>query len=242
MCRIGAVILLLLTFTLPTAAQTFSADQVKAIEEIVRSYILGSPELIREAVEVLQAKEQPSVEVRREEAMVRFAHELMFDPSSPVLGNPNGDVTIVEFFDYRCPYCKRMAEVVGALIKSDGHIRHVMKELPIFGPESVFASRAALAAAVQGKYEALHRLLMGARNSLDRDTVLKLARKADVDLEQLERDMGSPKIYDALGRIRDLAAALEVAGTPTFIIGREFVPGAISPEQLRSLVALARKR
>lgn len=242
MRRIGAVILILLTFTLSAAAQTFSADQVKAIEEIVRDYLLGTPEIIREAIETLQAKEQQSVEVRRQQAMVRFAHELMFDSSSPVLGNPNGNVTIVEFFDYRCPYCKRMAEVVGALIKSDGHIRHVMKELPIFGPESVFAARAALAAAVQGKYEALHRLLMGARSSLDRDTVLKIARNADVNLEQLARDMESPKIDDALGRTRDLAAALEVAGTPTFIVGREFVPGAISLEQLRSLVALSRKR
>jgi protein-disulfide isomerase len=227
---------------LPVAAQPFSADQRKAIEGIVRGYILGSPEIIREAAEALQAKEQLSIDDRRERAIAQFADDLISDPLSPVLGNPHGDVTIVEFFDYRCPYCKRMAEVITELIKEDGNIRHVMKELPIFGPESVYASRAALAAISQGKYESLYRLLIGARGALDRDTVMKLARKADVDLKQLARDMESPKIDDALGRTRDLAAALEVAGTPTFIIGREFVPGAVSLEQLRTLVALSRRR
>lgn len=241
MRRLVAAVLFALALQLPAAAQPFSPDQKKAIEEIVRAYILKNPEIIREAVEALQAKEQQSAEERRVEALARLKDELAFDPGSPVLGNPTGDVTVVEFFDYRCPYCKRMAEVITELIKEDGNIRHVMKELPIFGPESVYASRAALAAVSQGKYESLYRLLIGARGALDRDTVMKLARKAGLDLGKLARDMESPQVEAALSRNRDLAATLEVAGTPTFIVGRRFVPGAINLDEFKAIVARARK-
>ncbi len=241
MRRVVIAVLFVLAASLPAIAQGVSPEQKKAIEEIVRAYILKNPEIIREAVEALQAKEQQSADERRVESMAKLKDELVSDPSSPVLGNPQGDVTVVEFFDYRCPYCKRTAPVVDQLVKEDGRIRRVMKEFPILGPESVFASRAVLAAHAQGKYEALHRLLIGAKGALDQETVMKLAKESGVDMPQLKRDMASPKIDEALKRNRDLAGALEITGTPAFIIGREFVPGAAGLEAFKAVVARARK-
>lgn len=241
MRRVAAVVLIVLAFQLPAAAQSFSPDQKKTIEEIVRAYILKNPEIIREAVEALQAKEQQSIEERRIEAMAKLKVELESDPTSPVLGNPSGDVALVEFFDYRCPYCKRTAPVVDQLVKDDGRIRRVMKEFPILGPESLFAARIALAAKAQGKYEVVHRALIGAKGALDQDTVMKLAKEAGADMERLKRDIGSPAVDEALKKNRDLAGALEITGTPAFIIGKEFVPGAAELDTFKAIVARARK-
>jgi protein-disulfide isomerase len=238
---LAALFLLAFALHLPAAAQTFAPDQKKAIEDIVRAYILKNPEIIREAVEALQAKEQQSTEERRIEAMAKLKSELVSDATSPVLGNPAGDVTVVEFFDYRCPYCKRTDPVVDQLVKEDGRIRRVMKEFPILGPESLFASRVALAARTQGKYEAVHKLLINAKGALDQDTVMKLAKESGVDMDQLKRDLKSPAIDEALKRNRDLAGALEITGTPAFIIGTEFVPGAADLDTLKAIVARARK-
>jgi protein-disulfide isomerase len=238
---LAALFLLAFALHLPAAAQTFAPDQKKAIEDIVRAYILKNPEIIREAVEALQAKEQQSTEERRIEAMAKLKSELVSDATSPVLGNPAGDVTVVEFFDYRCPYCKRTDPVVDQLVKEDGRIRRVMKEFPILGPESLFASRVALAARTQGKYEAVHKLLINAKGALDQDTVMKLAKESGVDMDQLKRDLKSPAIDEALKKNRDLAGALEITGTPAFIIGTEFVPGAADLDTLKAIVARARK-
>ncbi len=241
MRRLVAAVLLVLAFQLPAAAQSFSPDQKTAIEDLVRAYSLKNPEIIREAVEALQAKEQQSAEERRGEAMAKLKDELAFDPTSPVLGNPSGDVTVVEFFDYRCPYCKRAAPVVDQLVKEDGRIRRVMKEFPILGPESLFASRVALAAKVQGKYEPMHRLLIAAKGALDQDTVMRLAKEAGLDMPQLKRDMNSAAIDEVLKKNRDLAGQLEITGTPAFIIGKEFVPGAAELDTLKMIVARTRK-
>ncbi len=241
MRRLVAAALLALAFQFPVAAQTFSPDQKKAIEEIVRAYILKNPEIIREAVEALQAKEQQSAEERRIEALIRLKDELAFDPGSPVLGNPTGDVTVVEFFDYRCPYCKRTAPVVDQLVKEDGRIRRVMKEFPILGPESLFASKVALAAKAQDKYEPMHRLLIAAKGALDQETVMKLAKEAGLDMARLKRDISDPAIDEALKKNRELAGQLEITGTPAFIIGKEFVPGAAELDTFKTIVARARK-
>jgi protein-disulfide isomerase len=225
----------------PAMAQTFSQEQAKAIEEMVRAYILKNPEIIREAVEALQAKEQLSADERRMATAAQLKDQLLNDPAAPVLGNPAGDVTLVEFFDYRCPYCKKASPVVDQLLKEDGKIRRVMKEFPILGPESVFAARAALAARMQDRYEALHKALIGAKGALDQDMVFRLAKEAGVDVARMKRDMNAPEVEDALRRNRELAAALEITGTPAFIIGNDFVPGAAELETFRTLVARARK-
>jgi len=235
------LVLFALTFALPAAAQSFSPEQTKAIEEMVRAYILKNPEIIREAVEALQAKEQQSADERRMATAAQLKDQLLNDPAAPVLGNPAGDVTLVEFFDYRCPYCKKAAPVVEQLLKEDGKIRRVMKEFPILGPESVFASRAALAAKMQDRYEPFHKAMIGAKGALDQDMVFRLAKEAGVDVARMKRDMNAPEVEDALRRNRELASALEITGTPAFIIGNDFVPGAAELETFKTLVARARK-
>jgi protein-disulfide isomerase len=240
MRRLLVLALLVAVAGVPAFAQSFSADQKQAIEEM-RAYILKNPEIIRDAVEALQAKEQQSADARRSQAMTQLMDELQNDPTSPVLGNPSGDVSIVEFFDYRCPYCKRTDPVVEQLVKEDGRIRRVMKEFPILGPESLYASRVALAARNQGKYEPVQKALIGAKGALDKETVLKIAKDAGVDLERLKRDIHDPAIEQALKKNRDLAGALEITGTPAFVIGREFVPGAADLDTFKAIVARARK-
>jgi protein-disulfide isomerase len=235
------LVLFALTSALPATAQSFSPEQTKAIEEMVRAYILKNPEIIREAVEALQAKEQQSADERRMATAAQLKDQLLNDPAAPVLGNPAGDVTLVEFFDYRCPYCKKAAPVVEQLLKEDGKIRRVMKEFPILGPESVFASRAALAAKMQDRYEPFHKAMIGAKGALDQDMVFRLAKEAGVDVARMKRDMNAPEVEDALRRNRELASALEITGTPAFIIGNDFVPGAAELETFKTLVARARK-
>jgi protein-disulfide isomerase len=157
-----------------------------------------------------------------------------------VLGNRNGDVTVVEFFDYRCPYCKRAAPVLDEVIKADGRVRRVMKEFPILGPDSVIASRAALAARAQGKYEELHRALIGARGQLDESAVMAAAKGVGLDLDRLRRDMRSTEIDGIIRRNRELAESLEITGTPAFVIGDAFLPGAADAATFRSLIQKAR--
>jgi protein-disulfide isomerase len=236
-----ASLLLAVATGLPALAQSFSAEQKQALEEMIRAYILKNPEIIRDAVEALQAKEQQSADARRSQALAQLQDELVADATSPVLGNPSGDVTIVEFFDYRCPYCKRTDPIVEQLVKEDGRIRRVMKEFPILGPESLYASRVALAARNQGKYEPMQKALISAKGALDKETVLRIAKEVGVDVDRLKRDIHDPAIEQILKKNRDLAGALEITGTPAFVIGREFVPGAAELDTFKAIVARARK-
>ncbi|MSP67854.1 MAG: DsbA family protein, partial [Alphaproteobacteria bacterium] len=171
-----------------------------------------------------------------------LAEELTADPASPVLGNPKGDVTVVEFSDYRCGYCKSVHPTLMELLKRDGNVRLVIKEFPILGPESVEAAKAALAANRQGKFAAVNERLMAFKGQLTRDAILQVAREAGVDVKRLQADMEAPEIMQALQRNRKLASKLEINGTPGFVIGQKVVPGAIPLEQFEELVKAARAR
>jgi protein-disulfide isomerase len=149
-------------------------------------------------------------------------------------------VALVEFFDYRCPYCKQVAPAIEALLGEDKQLRIVYKEFPVLGPESVTASRAALAARKQGKYEALHRALMGMKGQINDAAIFNVAQSAGLDVEKLKRDMQAPEIDRMLQANQQLAAALDIRGTPGFVIGDEVVPGAIGIDALRQLIATAR--
>lgn len=168
--------------------------------------------------------------------------QITHDPGSPVGGNPNGDVTIVEFFDYQCPYCKAMAPQVEALLAEDGNIRYVYKEWVTLGKVSSFAARAALAANRQGKYEAFHRALFAVRGGLSENLVLDTAEDVGLDVEQMVRDMARQDITDTLKLTDDLAKALGFEGTPAFVIGKMLVPGAVEIESLKSMVERVRLR
>jgi len=216
-----------------------SKADVEAIERIIRDYLLRHPQVIMDALQAWERRQEADKAARVKETIARRRAELSEDPSSPVGGNESGDVTVVEFFDYRCPHCRTASRMLAELVAEDGGIRVVYKEFPILGPDSLFAARAALAARLQGRYDAFHRALMAER-TLNRARVIELAASLGLDTARLEKDMQSPDIESAIRRTHALAEALSVNATPAFIVGDELRLGALDRETLRALVARAR--
>jgi protein-disulfide isomerase len=221
-------------------ASKFSPAEEDAIRQLVRDYLLANPEVLMEAAQVYRERQQEMQQKQASQTLVMRREELDRDPDSPVIGNPDGDVVVVEFFDYRCPYCVRVAEDLREVVEDDGNIRLVMKEFPILGPESMVAARMALAAEKQGKYEELHFAMMTVSGKLTEDKAFKIAEKIDLDLDQLRRDMEAPEIDAMLQRNFALAQALQINGTPAFVIGDEVVRGAIDMRALRQIVGQTR--
>ena len=222
------------------AGEAPDASRRQEIEKIIREYLLAHPEVVTEALQEAERREQEAQRKRAAEAIRAHLAELTQDPGSPVGGNPQGRVTIVEFFDYQCGYCKREAVELKTLLQTDSDIRLVYKDLPILGPASVFAARAALAAQKQGKHEALHAALMAASEKLTDQEVLRIAAQVGLDAAKLEKDMADPSVSQALDRNFRLQRALNIQGTPALIVGTELIPGAASLETLKALVARAR--
>lgn len=219
-------------------AQEITDDRIKAL---VAETLRENPELVLEA---LQALEQRQAEAQAAAAAAVLTDQralLERDPNAPVFGNPEGDVTLVEFFDYNCPYCKRAMPEVDALLAEDGNVRLVLREWPILGDGSVFAARAALASRKQGKYAELHNAMMGMRGKVEPDTVLRVAAEVGLDLEQLKRDMQSPEVEEHIATSMRLADALGFNGTPSFVIGDQLIPGFVEKAQLAEAVDATRK-
>lgn len=225
------------------AAEPFSAEQRAAVQALVRETLLSNPEIIMEAIDALQAKEAASREAQVSQVLVHMRPDLERDPASPVMGNPKGDVTIVEFFDYRCGYCKRVMKDLMAVAEADSNVRIVLQEFPILGPESVLASRASMAVWMNqpDKYEAYHTAMMTSRGNLTKDKVMQIALEVGIDVDAMQTDMGSKAIDAAFAKTAAMAQSLNITGTPAFIIGDRVVPGAVSQSDLELLVQEARK-
>jgi protein-disulfide isomerase len=227
----------------PTSAQDAQTLTESAkIEQIIHDYLLQHPEVVIEAVNKYQTQQAQAAAGRQAKALVERRDELTKDPDAPVLGNPKGDVTLVEFFDYRCPYCKAVSTGLFDTIKSDGNVRLVMKEFPILGAESEYAAKAALAANRQGKYGEFHQAMMTFKGKVTIDDVKRIASEVGVDTAKMESDMVAPEIASMIQRNYDLAQALGITGTPSFVISDELIPGAISMEELKKRIAAARQR
>ncbi|RKQ73766.1 DsbA family protein [Oceanibaculum indicum] len=220
----------------------FDATQKQAIEQIVRDYLLANPEVLRDALIELGSREKAAAEDQRKQRIADLRAELEREPDDPVLGNPDGAITIVEFFDYQCGYCKAMKPVMQNILASEKDVRVVMKEFPILSAVSVTAARAALAAREQGKYQAMHDRLMGYRGRLSDEAVFAIAGEAGLDIERLKADMQAPAVAAVLERNQQLAERLEISGTPSFIVGETLVPGAVNEEGLRKLIAETRAK
>lgn len=225
----------------PEAGSPFSTQERDAIDRRVREYILENPEIIMQAVQILRDRQEQQAENARRDGVRQHAEALRDPGPLPVLGNPDGDVTIVEFFDYRCPYCRQVANLALETAKADGNVRVVYKEYPILGPDSEFAARAAIAAAMQGRYAEFHKALMNDVQTVNQDSVLRLAEMMDLDVAQLKTDMRSDKVTRTIQRTRQLGQQLQINGTPAFIVGTEVAPGAISREELEQMIAQARQ-
>ena len=223
------------------AADPLTSDQVQQVEKVIRDYLLRHPEVLVEAMQSLEAQ-QKLAEAEQNRARIGASRAaLLEDPDSFVAGNPKGDVTVVEFFDYRCPYCKQVHPVVRDAVAKDGKVRLVLKEFPILGPDSLMASRAAVAALLQkDKYLAFHDALMGLRGALAEATVLQTAKEVGLDADKLKADMKDPRVDRILRANHALAETLAITGTPAFVIGDELVSGALPPERLRELIRKAR--
>ncbi len=220
---------------------SFNAKQVEAIEKIVQDYIMAHPEIIPQAIGALQEKERASQEAEGQRYLNDKHDEITKDPADPVLGNPDGDVTIVEFIDYNCGYCKAVHAIVRDLVKADGKIRLVYKEFPILSETSVLASQAALAANMQKKYAEFQDALMKNRGPLNEETIFKIAAQVGLDIEKLKVDMASPEVAAVLQRNQVHAKNLSIRGTPSFIVGSHLVYGAVDKDTLKQLVEMARR-
>lgn len=229
--------LALLAFTHAATAQGLSEDEVKAL---ALEAILENPEIIMEAVEILREREAEAQYEAGQAALVQNRDRLENDPNAPVLGNLEGDITIVEFFDYNCPYCKRAKEEVDAALAADGNIRVVYREWPVLGEASVEVARAALAARSQGLYEPFHNALMAANGRLNGARAMQIAETVGLDIAQLQADMGSDAIDAHIATSLELAQMLGFTGTPSFVIGGAMAPGLIAHDDMLAMVEEAR--
>jgi protein-disulfide isomerase len=221
----------------PGSAAEFTPAQRQAIESIVRDYLTNHPEALVGALQAAKAKLDRDADAKTAALIADHRQQIYNDPQTPVGGNLHGNVSLVEFFDYRCPYCKQTQPALEKLLARDPRLRLVYKELPILGQVSVTAAHAALAAERQGKYEAFHRAMMAARGNITEATVLQVARSVGLDLDRLERDMAAPEIDKAIAANVKLADALDINGTPAFVIGDRMIPGAVDLAGLQQLVA-----
>ncbi len=210
------------------------------VEKIVRNYLIEHPEVIFEAVDAMKNKEESQRLVKMRDKAKAHQTQLYAEAEPLIAGNPKGDVTIVEFFDYRCPYCRKVKKTIADLLNQDGNIKLILKEFPILSPESEMAAQVAIAAAAQGKYWDVHMAFMGAED-LTEERIFTLAKEAGADVARLKADLKDPKIAKRLAETQNLARAIGIDATPTFFIGDEPSTGALSLEELKKAVAAARK-
>jgi protein-disulfide isomerase len=220
-----------------------SPEQVQAMETLVHDYILRHPEVLLESLHLYQAQQEEAERREGAAALTSGREQLERDPASPSVGDASGDVTIVEFFDYNCGYCKQVFSSVREILRSDKRIRYVFKEFPILGADSVTAARAALAVwrLAPEKYLDFHGALMTGRGPLNEDRILRTAGELGLDPEKVRSGMSDPAIDEALRSNLELGRRMRVNGTPAFVIGGRLVPGAVSLTQLKDLIAEARR-
>ncbi len=220
----------------------FTPAQKAAIEDIVRDLLTNKqPEIVMEAAKKVQQKMEAEMTQKSAEAIKANKDKLYNDPDSPVGGNPKGDVTLVEFFDYQCHYCKTAQPMVAKLVADDKKLRIVYKEYPILGAGSMIAARAALASVSQGKYEAFHAALMDSKERFDEATVMKIAASVGLNADKLKKDMQDASITQKIQKNIELGTRVGARGTPSFILADEVYPGVVPVDQLKKLIDEARK-
>lgn len=224
-------------------APAVQADEVseERIKELVLETIRENPDIVLEAVQIIERREQELQAAAAATVLSENRDVLENDPNAPVLGNPDGDITVVEFFDYNCPYCRRVKPSIEALLAADPNIKLVYREWPILGDGSVFAARAALAAREQGKYEEFHWALMGMSGRAEEASVIRVAEGIGLDVAKLRRDMQAPEIDAHIALSMEMSQALGFNGTPSFVIGDALVPGVIEADQMILLAQEARQ-
>jgi protein-disulfide isomerase len=227
-------------------AQELSPIQTKQVEKIVHHYIVKNPSVLVDAFKELRQQQANNAQKKAKMAIDKNAKQLFGKSTSPVLGNKQGDVTVVEFLDYQCHHCKMMKNEINTVLKGDEKVRVVIKELPIFGPESIFAAKAAIASEKQGKFHAMHDALLASKRPLPNKKVLDIAKSIGVDVKQLEKDMQNPAIQEELKANQALAESIGLVGTPAFIVSNKkgsetvFMPGRTDAKHLQEAITKVR--
>ena len=236
--------ILFLTLATPMAAafdiESMSEGERAAFRSEIRDYLLENPEVLMEAISVLEARREREAVARDSELIDRLREEIFNDGISYVGGDPNGDITLVEFLDYRCGFCKRAYPAVEELVASDGSIRYIVKEFPILGEQSTLAAQYAIAAklvAGDADYKSVHDILMLHDGTVTEGFLVRTSRELGLDHDAITAAMGSEEVALAIGKNHALAKALNVQGTPGFILGDVILRGFLELEQMREIVA-----
>jgi protein-disulfide isomerase len=229
----------------PLRAAEFTSDQKAEVGQIVHDYLIANPEVIKLAVEELTKREKVAEAAAREKTLTKDNEKLFNSQNQAVVGNPSGDVTIVEFFDYNCGYCKQSLINVAKLIETDPKVRVVLKDLAILGPDSTEAAEVATAVRIQlkggPKFWDFHRKLLASRGHIGKAQALAAAKEVGVDIDQVEKDLKSPAIRENLEEAANLAESLHFNGTPSWVVGKEAIVGGVSYAELKSKVDNVRK-
>lgn len=249
----AAVLLLVNSVAMSSAKpETISPTQKQAIEVIIEEYIINNPEVLVKASQVLQQRQKQAQTDQARKAIRDNAQELLSNSSSPVMGNEQGKVALIEFFDYQCVHCKRMTPAIEALVKENPDLKVIYKEFPIFGGASQYASKAALAARQQGmdKYKAFHQALMAKKDRLNKEIILETAKSVGLNMEKLKEAIDSEAVQKNLDQNMQLAEKMGIRFTPVFVVTANpmkedsqpaYVPGAAAKEALQKLIDKAKQ-
>jgi protein-disulfide isomerase len=226
-----------------TAAE-ISPAQRGDIEKIVHDYIIAHPEVLQEAIAELEKRQAQAQAIKQEASVKENAKEIFNSPRQVTLGNPHGDVTLVEFFDYNCGYCRHALGDMLTLLKTDPKLRVVLKEFPVLGPGSVEAAKVAVAVRMQDKtgqkYLEFHTRLLGGRGQADGARALAVAKDVGLDMTRLQKDLASSEIKATINENLKLGDKLGLSGTPSYIIGKDVVVGAVGLDALKQQISTAR--
>jgi protein-disulfide isomerase len=242
---LASLIAATMLFAAPVSAQTFSDDQRQAIEGIIKDYLLKHPEVLQDAMAALEKKQQEA-DAEKARTTIKNNNATLFNsPHQVVLGNPQGNTIVVEFFDYNCGYCKRALPDMLTLLKTDSNVKFVLKEFPVLGEGSIEAAHVAVAVRMQDptgkKYLEFHQKLLGGRGPADKAHALAAAKEVGFDMARIEKDMNSDEVKTTIDEDMKLADALGVNGTPSYVVGSELVVGAVGLDSLKEKIAAARK-
>jgi protein-disulfide isomerase len=224
----------------PGFAESFSATQKSDIEKLVHDYLLEHPEILRDMANKLDVNDKAAADTARATVLSSKAKDIFHSPKDAVVGNAKGDVTVVEFMDYNCGWCRKSVKELQSLLGTDKNVRVVMKEFPIFGEGSEYAARAALASVKQGKYWALHQALFAFEGKVTAEVVDQVAAEQGVDVAKMKVDMKAADIDTSVKANQALAQSLALTGTPAFIVDDHLIPGYTELSNLQALLATTR--
>ena len=234
------LILLPMAQVTPSQAEAFTPEQKKELEVMMKDFIMNNPEVLLEAVQQHQIREEERAQMSAQEKLADYEATFAKGGELPEVGNPDGDVTVVEFFDYNCGYCKKAYQDIMKVIEEDKNLRVLFIDMPILSPTSKLMAEISVAAHKQDKYFEVHQALMDYRGPQSADKYYELAEKAGVDVEQLKKDMKSAEVQSRISKNMQMAADLNIRGTPGFVIGGKLFPGYIGMKRLKDGIEEAR--